>query len=162
MGGSRVSLAAFTAATPLCATAHREAWVTLKLFDFTLASSVPNVLDCFFLELRLMVSKSPSFTAGEVPPQPQPLPQASLPDPTHQAQTPRPCKLLLCGEEDAGQAQVAGAVLKLLQGVQVHTVSLPVLVVGGSGDTSAGLVQMLGEALRRYCAVTGQSLPHCI
>ena len=39
--------------------------------------------------------------------------------------------------------------MKLLQGVQVHTISLPVMVLGGSGDTSAGLVQLLGEALRR-------------
>ncbi|KAL3131264.1 hypothetical protein ABBQ38_000561 [Trebouxia sp. C0009 RCD-2024] len=87
--------------------------------------------------------------AGAQPPQPQGAPQAPLPDLTHQQPHPRPCKLLLCGEEDAGQAQVAGALLKLLQGVQVHTVSLPVLVLGGSGDTSAGLVQLLGEALRR-------------
>ena len=84
-----------------------------------------------------------------LPTQTQGPPQAALPDPTYQPHTPRPCKLLLVGEEDAGQAQVAGAVLKLVQGVQVHTVSLPVLVLGGSGDTSAGLVQLLGEALRR-------------
>ena len=92
---------------------------------------------------------SPCITADALPPRQQPPSQAPLPDPTHQPQTPRPCKLLLSGEEDAGQVQVAGAVLKLLQGVQVHTISLPVLVLGGSGDTSAGLVQLLGEALRR-------------
>ena len=92
---------------------------------------------------------SPCFTTDAPPTQPQPPLQAPLSDPTHQLQTPRPCKLLLCGEEDAGQVQVAGAVLKLLQGVHVHTVSLPVLVLDGSGDTSAGLVQLLGEALRR-------------
>ena len=61
----------------------------------------------------------------------------------------RPCKLLLCGEEWSGQGQVAGALLKLMQGVQVHTVSLPVLVMGGSGDAAAGLVQLLEEAVRR-------------
>ena len=92
---------------------------------------------------------SPCITAVALPPRQQPPSPAPLPDPTHQPQTPCPCKLLLCGEEDAGQVRVAGAVLKLLQGVQVHTISLPVLVLGGSGDTSAGLVQLLGEALRR-------------
>ena len=79
-------------------------------------------------------------------PAPQGVPQ---PEPSQDRPTRRPCKLLLCGPEQAGQGQVAGVLLKLLQGVQVHTVSLPVLVVGGSGDAAAGLAQLLEEALRR-------------
>lgn len=90
--------------------------------------------------------KSPVSAAGTHPQNP---PQAPVSAPTHPPQSPRPCKLLLCGEEDAGQGLVAGALLKVVQGVQVHTISLPVLVLGGSGDTSAGLVQLLEEALRR-------------
>ena len=39
--------------------------------------------------------------------------------------------------------------LKLMQGVQVHTVSLPMLVAGGSGDAAVGLVQLLEEAMHR-------------
>ena len=93
--------------------------------------------------------ESPCVTAGALPPRRPAPPPAPLSDPTHQPQTSHPCKLLLCDEEDAGQVHVAGAVLKLLQGVQVHSISLPVLVLGSSGDTSAGLVQLLGEALRR-------------
>ncbi len=76
--------------------------------------------------------------------------------PQHRAQQPpipRPCRLLLCGEEDAGQRQVAGALLKLAQEVQVHTVSLPVLVAGGDGDATVGLVQLLQEALHRQVHV---------
>ncbi|KAL0019633.1 hypothetical protein WJX77_006506 [Trebouxia sp. C0004] len=66
-----------------------------------------------------------------------------------QQPTPRPCKLLLCGEEGAGQSQVAGALLKLAQGVHVHTISLPMLVAGGCGDATVGLLQLLEEAMHR-------------
>ncbi len=79
-----------------------------------------------------------------------------------QQPTPRPCKLLLCGEEGAGQSQVAGALLKLAQGVQVHTISLPMLVAGGSGDATLGLVQLLEEAMHRwgsFCLSSQTSLP---
>ena len=75
--------------------------------------------------------------------------QSPLLDPSGGGPTHCPCKLLLCGEEDAGQCQVAGALLKLMQGVYTHTVSWPILVLGGSGDAAAGLVQLLEEALRR-------------
>ena len=61
----------------------------------------------------------------------------------------RPCKVLLCGREGSGQTHVTAAVLKLLQGVPIHTLSLPQLVVGGSGDAAAGLVEILQEAQRR-------------
>lgn len=110
---------------------------------------VPSLIVSLVCLLHDLSPMSPCITAGAVPPQQQPPSQAPLPDPAHQPQNPRPCKLLLCGEEDAGQVRVAGAVLKVLQGVQVHTISLPILVLGSSGDTSAGLVQLLGEALRR-------------
>ena len=69
----------------------------------------------------------------------------------------RPCKVLLCGQEGSGQGHVAAAVLKLLLGAAVHTLSLPTLVVGGSGDTTAGMVQLIQEALRRchHCVFMG-------
>lgn len=57
--------------------------------------------------------------------------------------------MLLCGTEGAGQTHVSAAVLKLLQGVPIHTLSLPQLVIGGSGDTAAGLVELVQEAQRR-------------
>lgn len=57
--------------------------------------------------------------------------------------------MLLCGREGSGQTHVTAAVLKLLQGVPIHTLSLPQLVVGGSGDAAAGLVEILQEAQRR-------------
>lgn len=96
-----------------------------------------------------MFDSCPEFFVSAAGTQSQKPPQAPVSEPPQAPQSPRPCKLLLCGEEDAGQALVAGALLKMVQGVQVHTISLPVLVLGGSGDTSAGLVQLLGEALRR-------------
>ena len=61
----------------------------------------------------------------------------------------RPCKVLLCGREGSGQTHVTAAALKLLQGVPIHTLSLPQLVMGGSGDAAAGLVEILQEAQRR-------------
>lgn len=61
----------------------------------------------------------------------------------------RPCKVLLCGEEGSGQTHVAAAFLKLLQGVPIHAISLPQLVAGGSGDTAAGLVELMREAQHR-------------
>ncbi|KAL0047680.1 hypothetical protein WJX82_009150 [Trebouxia sp. C0006] len=89
-------------------------------------------------------------SGSHVPPQTPLHYAAPTQDPDQQQQpTPRPCKLLLCGEEGAGQRQVAGALLKLAQGVQVHTISLPMLVAGGSGDATVGLVQMLEEAMHR-------------
>jgi len=93
----------------------------------------------------------PHKSAGSSIPLHSPLHHAALAqDPGQQQQpTPRPCKLLLCGEEGAGQRQVAGALLKLAQGVQVHTISLPMLVAGGSGDATVGLVQLLEEAMHR-------------
>ena len=100
------------------------------------------------LALFQSVLRGGFIITGAVPSQSSP--RIPLPDPTLEHPHPRPCKLLLCGPEHAGQGQVAGALLKLLQGVQVHTVSLPVLVVGCSGDAAAGLVQLLEEALRRY------------
>ena len=84
-----------------------------------------------------------------------PKTQDTLPDGQHDptqhlpTPSPRPCKLLLCGEERAGQSLVAGALLKLVLGVQVHTLSLPMLVAGGSGDATVGLVQLLQEAMHR-------------
>ena len=100
---------------------------------------------------------------SSIPPQ-SPLHHAALTQESAQQQqlTPRPCKLLLCGEEGAGQSLVAGALLKLAQGVQVHTISLPMLVAGGSGDASVGLVQLLEEAMHRwtlFCLLLQPSLP---
>lgn len=99
--------------------------------------------------LYTMVDNCPKSLLSAAVTQSQQTPQAPVSEDPHPSQSPRPCKLLLCGEKGSGQALVAGALLKVVQGVQVHTISLPVLVLGGSGDTSAGLVQLLGEALRR-------------
>ncbi len=42
-----------------------------------------------------------------------------------------PCRVLLAAGPDAGQERVAGALLSLLDGCAVHTVSLPALLTAG-------------------------------
>jgi hypothetical protein len=60
-----------------------------------------------------------------------------------------PCRLLVGGAGERGQAAVAGAALRLLEGCPAHAVSLPTLVVEGAGDAAAGCVAVVAEALRR-------------
>ena len=48
-----------------------------------------------------------------------------------------------------GQERVASALLCLLEGCQLHMVSLPALMVAGRGDAVQGLVTVFREALQR-------------
>ena len=47
-----------------------------------------------------------------------------------------PCRVLLAAGPDAGQERVAGALLRLLDGCAVHTVSLPALLTAGARDST--------------------------
>jgi len=60
-----------------------------------------------------------------------------------------PSRLLLAGNDELGQESASGAMLKLLEGCQIHTLSLPALLVQGHGDPTAGCAALVGEALRR-------------
>ena len=63
------------------------------------------------------------------------------------------CRLLLAGEGELGQEAAAGALLRLLEGLEVHAISLPALIVAGNGDACQGCVSLIHEALRR-CVMT--------
>lgn len=43
------------------------------------------------------------------------------------------CRLLVGGEGERGQQHVAGALLRLLEGADLHTISLPGLLMEGVG-----------------------------
>lgn len=55
----------------------------------------------------------------------------------------------MAGEGDLGQARVAGALLWLLEGCPIHTLSLPALIMAGQGDACKGVVTAVQNALRK-------------
>ena len=57
--------------------------------------------------------------------------------------------MLVEGIGEQQQELVSGAILKLLDGCQTHTLSLPTLIKAGQGDISKGVVALISEALRR-------------
>ncbi|KAK9815215.1 hypothetical protein WJX72_000093 [[Myrmecia] bisecta] len=67
-----------------------------------------------------------------------------------------PCKLLIGGKGEVGQAPLAAALLQVVQEAPLHLLSLPVLVVEGEGDAALGCVRLLAEAFRR--ATTSQPI----
>ncbi len=60
-----------------------------------------------------------------------------------------PLRLLISGTDDAGQDQIAGAVLRLFGGSQVSVLSLPAVVAEGAGDAAQGVVALVQAALQR-------------
>ena len=64
----------------------------------------------------------------------------------HSSATPAPCRLLICGSGERGQAQLAGALLHPLRDAGVHTLTLPSLIVAGQGDVVQGMVRVLKQA----------------
>lgn len=63
------------------------------------------------------------------------------------------CRLLVAGSGELGQEQVAGALLRLLDGCQVHVLGLPMLAVAGRGDAVDGAVGLVRDALRRSSSI---------
>ena len=64
----------------------------------------------------------------------------------HSSETLAPCRLLICGGGELGQAQLAGALLHPLRDAGVHTLTLPSLIVAGQGDVVHGMVRALKQA----------------
>ena len=62
--------------------------------------------------------------------------------------TPRPVRVLICGDGAQGQRAALAATLHVLQGVPARTVSLAALVAEGEGDPAVGVVRGLREPLR--------------
>ena len=62
-----------------------------------------------------------------------------------------PCRVLLAAGPDAGQERVAGALLCLLDGCAVHTISLPALLTAGAGIVLAYTGR---SALRYKCSAS--------
>lgn len=69
-------------------------------------------------------------------------------------------RLLVAGEGELGQGRVTGALLRLLDGCQVHMLSLPTLLTAGQGDVSQGAVSLVQEAFRRR-APPAAGCTHC-
>ena len=63
-----------------------------------------------------------------------------------------PCRLLLCGEGDCGQKQVAETLRLALEGCPMLTVSLPLLVMEGQGDPVQGMIALLKEFVSRLAS----------
>ena len=62
--------------------------------------------------------------------------------------TPRPVRVLICGDGAQGQRAALAATLHVLQGVPARAVSLAALVAEGEGDPAVGVVRGLREPLR--------------
>jgi len=62
---------------------------------------------------------------------------------------PPPLLLLISGTDDAGQDQIAGAVLRIIGGSHVSVLSLPAIVAEGAGDAAQGVVAIAHAALQR-------------
>ena len=64
----------------------------------------------------------------------------------HSSEAPAPCRLLICGSGEQGQAQLAGALLQALRDAGGCTLTLPSLIVAGQGDVVKGIARALKQA----------------
>ena len=64
----------------------------------------------------------------------------------HGSESSAPCRLLICGSGEQGQAPLAGALLHPLRDAGVCTLTLPSLIVAGQGDVVQGMVRALKQA----------------